>query len=129
MARLASASVIACACLLATASVRAEAGLACRAQVVFSCRPDCKGDTGPADLVLDFARKSGMFCRGERCDRGILAYYDENGLWNGLPHRVFSLRGQHRRRFQVAGVLLPGHQAFSATSDELGQLAGSCTPR
>jgi len=104
---------------------QAEAGLSCRTQIIYACTRTCTAKTGPADLSLDFDKKSGRFCRGEQCDDGKLSFQDEKGQWNQAPYRIFQLKKTGRGGYRVAGVISESKTFFAETKG-LGRLAGTC---
>ncbi len=70
----------------------AEYSLYCRAQIVMSCKERCTArENLPIDVSLDFANKTGSYCRGTRCDDGKLEISERNGQWDSAPCRIFVL--------------------------------------
>ena len=111
----------------ASADESAATALQCRAQVVFACDKTCEARNQPADLSLDFKAKSGSFCRGEKCDDATLTSVDIPGQWDAKGYTAFALGGGEQG-FKLVGSISPDHLSFSAQSDEIGSLAGTCEP-
>jgi hypothetical protein len=94
----------------------------CEVQVIFNCETKCESVPGSAELSLNFDKKVGTFCRGERCDDGGINFLDEKGRLNAEPYRVFKLQSTGSHKFSVFGVLDKNGNVFGS-SDEIGNLA------
>lgn len=96
----------------------------CRAQIVYDCARDCTQNTMPADLQLDFKAGRGSFCRGARCDEGVLVASEAKGQWDDATYRIFRLDLSAAGWDPVAGVMHSG--VFHAESEGFGSMAGTC---
>ncbi|MBX3574199.1 MAG: hypothetical protein KF694_17740 [Mesorhizobium sp.] len=101
-------------------------GLSCRAQVVFNCGAGCEDNTMPADLSLHLKGGTGSFRRGSGCVEGALSVLPLEGQHDREGYIVFKLAGSAPTVFSVSGIVLPDGKSFAATSDEIGDMAGSC---
>lgn len=98
--------------------------LKCRAQVVLKCESsECSEANQPVDLTLDFDKETGTVCQGEQCDDGQLASVSAKGQWDSQTYTGFKLRAGWS---DITGTLTPDRRYFAGSSDDLGQLAGSC---
>jgi hypothetical protein len=113
--------------LPANADESAVTALQCRSQVVFDCDKACEAHNQPADISLDFKAKTGSFCRGEQCNDATLASIEVAGQWDAKGYTVFVLGGG-QQGFKVVGSISPDSKSFSAQSDEIGGLTGTCEP-
>lgn len=106
----------------------AAQGYSCRAQVLFTCKESCEVSQMPADLGLDLKTKSGSFCRGSRCDEGVLTISDHKGQWDDVTYRAFSLvnKGANGYAFSVAGVINLKTNAFYAKNSDIEDMFGTC---
>lgn len=120
-------SLAACALFAAAIPAVAQAEtLKCRAQVVFTCTTYCQDANQPADLSFDFTEGRGTFCRGSRCDEGIIETMTVKGQWDDRDYTMFGLRGTAPAAFSVTGTFTQDRSGFVATSDEIGSLNGTC---
>ena len=122
--RLWRASVVGVALTLGALPVAAaDPSMSCRGQVILSCDKTCQAEENmPADVELDFAAKTGSFCRGEQCDDGILEFTEQAGQWDSAPYRIFTLSSS---KFTVSGTVSMSAKTFFADTD-VGTLFGGC---
>ena len=108
-------------------SPAAAQGLSCRSQFSYSCAAGCVAEPGPADITFDPAGLMAEFCRGQSCDSGKLTLSTTTGQWDDATYQLFQVEGL-KPAFKLSGVIFPGAKTFSAHSDELGEIAGTCEP-
>jgi hypothetical protein len=107
-----------------SSAASADTSASCRAQVILSCEKNCTAEENmPADISLDFAGKTGSYCRGEQCDDGKLEFAEHPGQWDSVPYRVFTLTDS---TFTVSGAMSMGTKTFFATTSDVGTLFGVC---
>lgn len=109
----------------ANGAAHAQSSRDCDVQVIFSCNSKCESVPGSAGLSLNFDKKVGSFCRGERCDDGDINFFDEKGRLNADPYRIFILRNTGSHKFSVSGVLDKNGNLFGEL-DEIGNIVGTC---
>lgn len=111
--------------VIANGSLHAQNARDCDVQVIFSCESKCESVPGAGEISLDFDKKVGSFCRGERCDDGNMNFIDEKGRLNANPYRIFNLQNTGPNKFSVSGVLDKNGNLFGE-SDEIGNIVGTC---
>jgi hypothetical protein len=97
----------------------------CRAQILLECGKDCRlSDALPADVELNFKKKTGGFCRGESCSSGKLLWKDQVGQSDGRQYRVFTLSDSGS--ILVSGAIDVRSNTFFALTSDVGTLFGRC---
>lgn len=115
-----------CVTLAANAAAQEVTALNCRAQIVLQCEATCDATQQPADLSLDFSRKTGSYCRGSRCDEADLWSTTASGQWDDAPYIAFRLSGKGASPFTVLGAIAVKPLIFGGSADDIGMLTGTC---
>jgi hypothetical protein len=98
--------------------------MACTAEVVMFCDPECKFIGGPNIFYFDFKNHAVKFCRGSRCDDGKISIGSEIGSQNGADFLVIS--GKTDDGAEVKGMIALQSKTFYGDGDA-GEMMGSCT--
>lgn len=97
--------------------------MACKAEVVMFCEPECKFIGGPNIFYFDFKDHAVKFCRGSRCDDGKVSIGSEIGSESGADFLVFS--GKTDDGADVKGMIALKNKTFYGDGDA-GEMMGSC---
>jgi hypothetical protein len=107
-----------------SASVASAQSGYCRAQILMDCANECKpANNQPADVSLDFIKKTGELCWGEHCFPGKLSFKDQTGQWDHRRYRTFIL--VDTKSVLASGAIDTNSNTFFAKSDA-GTLFGRC---